>query len=113
MTGGLEAEELELETHGRRTGRPHRVRLWFAYEDGALWLRTDGDTDWLRNLRGHAACVVRIGDREIRARYEPLSDRAAGLKRLVALWRAKYGPDWVQDWYVERGREPVVLRVET
>ena len=23
-------EELELVTRGRRTGRPHRVRVWFA-----------------------------------------------------------------------------------
>ena len=108
-----QAEELELETRGRRSGRKHRVRLWFAHDDGVLWLRTDGDTDWLRNLEKAPDCVVRVGGRELRARYEPPADPAAALKRLVALWRAKYGADWVQDWYVEHGREPVTLRLET
>ncbi len=106
----FESEELELRTRGRRTGRTHTVRLWFAHEEGALWLRTDERVpDWLRSLRAHPRCTVRIGEREIPARYEPLTDRDAALRHLVAFWRAKYGPDRVQDWYVERGREPVRL----
>ena len=44
------AEEIELVTSGRRSGRPHSVTLWSAYEDGTLWLRTDSDADWYRNL---------------------------------------------------------------
>ncbi len=106
-------EELELRTRGRRTGRVHSVRLWFAYEDGALWLRADERApDWLRNLRKHPGCVVRIGDHELAARSEGVADHDTALRKLVALWRAKYGPDWVQDWFVERGREPVLLRVD-
>lgn len=105
-------EELELRTRGRRTGRIHSVRVWFAHDDGLLWLRADERApDWLRNLRKHPDCVVRIGDHELGARYEPVSDHDAALRKLVALWRAKYGPEWVQDWYVERGREPVLLRI--
>jgi len=104
------AEEVELITRGRRTGRPHAVRLWFAHEDGVLWLRTDERApDWLRNLRAHPECAVRVGGHELAARYEPVDDRERALRHLVALWRSKYGPDWVQDWYVERGREPVRL----
>lgn len=106
-------EELELRTRGRRTGRIHSVRVWFAHEDGVLWLRADERRpDWLRNLRAHPDCSVRISSHELAARYEPVADRDAALRRLVPLWRAKYGPDWVQDWYVERGREPVLLRIE-
>lgn len=109
---GQEPEELELETRGRRSGRTHRVRLWFAREDDALWLRTDVEhPDWLRNLRRGPGCVVRIGGRELRARYEPVEDREATLKHVVELWRAKYGNEWVQPWYFETGREPVKLRV--
>lgn len=103
-------EELELRTRGRRTGRIHSLRLWFAHEDGVLWLRTDERApDWLRNLRAHPECAVRVGGHELAARYEPVDDRERALRHLVALWRSKYGPDWVQDWYVERGREPVRL----
>lgn len=105
-------EELELRTRGRRSGRPRSVHLWFAREGDTLWLRTDERTpDWLRNLRAHPECTVRIGERELPARYEPLDARDAALKHVVALWRAKYGAEWVQDWYVETGREPVRLRV--
>jgi hypothetical protein len=90
----------------------HRVTVWFAHEDGVLWLRADeSEPDWLRNLKAHAECAVRIGQQELAARYEPIDDRDAALRHVVTLWRAKYGPEWVQDWYVERGREPVRLRI--
>lgn len=105
-------EELELITRGRRTGRPHSVRVWFAHADGALWLRADERTpDWLLNLREHPDCTVRIAGRRMTARYERPGDREAALRRLVELWRAKYGAEWVQPWYVEKGREPVLLRL--
>jgi deazaflavin-dependent oxidoreductase (nitroreductase family) len=106
-------EELELVTRGRRTGRPHRVRVWFAHDDGVLWLRADERTpDWLRNLRRHPDCTVRIGGRDLTARYERPADPDAALRKLVDLWRAKYGAEWVQPWYVEKGREPVLLRLQ-
>lgn len=89
------------------------MRVWFAHEDGVLWLRTDElAPDWLRNLRAHPDCIARVGEHELAARYEPLQDRDAALRHLVALWRTKYGPEWVQDWYVEKGREPVRLLIE-
>lgn len=106
-----EPEELILVTRGRRTGLDRRVRLWFAREGDRLWLRTDGATDWHRNLVAHAECRVILDGREVAARYEPSADVDADLKRLVELWRAKYGAMWVQDWYVERGRVPVKLRL--
>jgi hypothetical protein len=88
------------------------VSVWFAHEDGVLWLRADeSEPDWLRNLRAHPECTVRIGERELAARYEPIDDRDAALRRLVEQWRAKYGAEWVQDWYIEKGREPVKIRL--
>ena len=106
------AEELEIITTGRRTGRPHRVTVWFAYEPGALWLRTDRDADWLRNLEREPRARVRVADQEIDVHRERLDDEDAALRHLIALWRAKYGQEWVADWYVERGRVPVRLRLD-
>lgn len=124
-----EAEELELVTTGRVSGRPHRVRLRFAYDDGVLWLRTgerpaapdasgvrrrtksERETDWLRNLEHDPHARVRIGDAEFRATYEPSADPAADLRRAVQLLRDKYGALWVADWYLEMGRIPVKLRL--
>jgi hypothetical protein len=111
------AEELVLITGGRKTGREHRVRLWFARDEDALWLRTDSGTrhgpDWYRNLVADPRCRVLVDGEEVEAAYEPSQDLEADLKRLVTLWRAKYGAMWVQDWYVEKGRVPVRLRLAT
>jgi len=124
-----EADELELVTSGRISGRPHVVRLQFAYDDGIVWLRTgerpplpdatgvrrrdsaDRATDWLRNLEHDPRCRVRIADAEIEARYEPSVDQPADLRRAVELLRAKYGAGWVPDWYLDMGRIPVKLRL--
>ncbi len=105
------SEELELVTRGRKSGQERRVRVWYAQEGDLLWLRTDGATDWHRNLRAHPEATVVVDGAERRARYEPSANIEADLKKLVELWRAKYGAMWVQDWYVERGREPVKLRL--
>ena len=104
-----ESEELEVLTTGRRTGAPHAVKVWFAYDGGAVWLRTDSDADWLRNLERDPRCRIRVAGIETPARREPVADEAAALRELVDLWRAKYGAEWVSDWYVERGRVPVRL----
>lgn len=122
-------EELELLTVGRRSGREHAVRLAFAYEEGRLWARTEErppppdaagvrrrdrrerDPDWLRNLAAHPNARVRVGGRTLAVRYEPSPDESGDLRHVVELMRAKYGADWVEDWYVDRGRVPVKLRV--
>jgi hypothetical protein len=106
-----DAEEIELTTRGRRTGGRHTVRLWSAYDDGVLWLRSDADTDWYRNLRVDPHCHIRVDGLELDGLHERSDDETADLHRLVALWRAKYGNEWVSDWYVERGRIPVRIRV--
>ena len=105
------SEEIELVTTGRRSGRPHAVTLWSAYQHGALWLRTDSDADWYRNLLAEPRCRVRFGAHEIEGRFEPVADHERGLRQLIALWRQKYGNEWVGDWYVERGRIPLCVRV--
>ena len=105
------AEELTLETRGRRTHRPHRVTVWFAYEPPDLWLRTDGVTDWLRNLEADPSCRIDVGGHTAGARLVAVHDDPDALRRLVERRRAKYGPEWVEDWYFERGRAVVQLRL--
>jgi hypothetical protein len=106
-----DAEDLVLETRGRHTGEPHRVTIWFAYEDGDIWLRTDRATDWYRNLEREPSCRVIVGGVSYGARRVLVADEAIALRRLVDLWRDKYGAEWVADWYVERGRIPVRLQL--
>ena len=53
-----------LTTIGRRTGRPHRIEIWFAAQEGRMYLLAGGRerSDWVRNLRAHARVTVELGD---------------------------------------------------
>jgi len=125
-----DADDLVLVTTGRTSGKRHAVTLPFAYADGTVWLRTDErapapdasgvrmrtrrerDPDWLRNLEHEPRCEIQVGSVAVPAVYEPSTDVTADLRRAVELLQAKYGSGWVEDWYVDRGRVPVKLRVE-
>jgi deazaflavin-dependent oxidoreductase (nitroreductase family) len=53
-----------LSTTGRRTGRPHEIEIWFALQDGVLYLLSGGgeSSDWVRNLRAESNVSVRVGN---------------------------------------------------
>lgn len=53
---------LYLTTIGRRTGRPHRIEIWFAARDGRLYLRAGGRerADWVRNLQANPRVTVEL-----------------------------------------------------
>jgi deazaflavin-dependent oxidoreductase (nitroreductase family) len=53
-----------LTTIGRRTGRPHRIEIWFAAENGRMYLLSGRRdlSDWVRNLRANARVTVELGD---------------------------------------------------
>jgi deazaflavin-dependent oxidoreductase (nitroreductase family) len=59
-----------LTTVGRKTGKPHTTELWFAHENGNLYLLSGGgeSADWVRNLRKTPAVHVRIGSRTVAAK---------------------------------------------
>lgn len=58
-----------LTTVGRRTGKPHTIEIWFARENGRLYLLSGGgdSADWVRNLRKTHAVRVRVGTRTVDA----------------------------------------------
>jgi deazaflavin-dependent oxidoreductase (nitroreductase family) len=53
-----------LTTTGRRTGRPHRIEIWFAAHDSRVYLLSGGRerSDWVRNLQANARVTVDLGD---------------------------------------------------
>ncbi len=53
-----------LTTIGRRTGRPHRIEIWFAAQDGRVYLLSGGRerADWVRNLQANPQVTVELGD---------------------------------------------------
>jgi deazaflavin-dependent oxidoreductase (nitroreductase family) len=53
-----------LTTIGRRTGRPHRIEIWFAVHDGRLYLLSGGRerADWVRNPQATPRVTVELSD---------------------------------------------------
>lgn len=76
-----------LTTIGRRSGKPHTIEIWFARENGNLYLLSGGgdSADWVRNLRKTPAVRVRIGSRTVagRAREINASDEDTLARRLL------------------------------
>ena len=55
---------VHLTTVGRRTGRPHRIEIWFAGHDERLYVLSGGRerADWVRNLQANSRVTVELGD---------------------------------------------------
>jgi deazaflavin-dependent oxidoreductase (nitroreductase family) len=65
-----------LTTVGRKTGQPHTIEIWFARENGALYLLSGGGAaaDWVRNIRKTPAVDVRIGSRTVAAKAREVTE---------------------------------------
>lgn len=52
-----------LTTIGRRTGRPHRIEIWFGVQDGRMYLLAGGRerSDWVRNIQANPQVTVELG----------------------------------------------------
>ncbi|HEX2026168.1 MAG TPA: nitroreductase family deazaflavin-dependent oxidoreductase [Actinomycetota bacterium] len=78
-------------TVGRRTGRPHRIEIWFRARRRTLYLLSGGGdrSDWVRNLRHQPRCSVEVGSRThaARARFTLTPEEERAARRMLA---AKY-----------------------
>jgi deazaflavin-dependent oxidoreductase (nitroreductase family) len=59
-----------LTTMGRKTGRPHRIEIWFAVERGRVFLLSGGAdrADWVKNIRRNRHVRIQVGTRSVAAR---------------------------------------------
>lgn len=53
-----------LTTVGRRTGRRHRIEIWFTVDDHRIYVISGGGTrsDWVKNLLDNPAVEIEIGE---------------------------------------------------
>ena len=59
-----------LVTTGRKSGRPHRIEIWFAIENGVLYMLSGGGdgADWVRNIEKDRDVRVQVGSRTVSAK---------------------------------------------
>ena len=87
-----------LTTTGRRTGRPHRIEIWYAADGYTLYLLAGGgrSSDWVQNLCADRDVLVELGGdvRSGRARILETGDEADTARGLVF---GKYAPRYGSD----------------
>lgn len=89
---------LLLTHHGRRSGTPYQVKIWFLVEGETMYLATaNRERQWVRNVLANPAVTLRIGDATFTGRVEPVSD-AAAVEHVVDLIAAKYWYAWPFIW---------------
>lgn len=70
-----DAEYCYLTTTGRRTGRPHRIEIWFNARGSTLYLLSGGRdrSDWVRNLLANPEVTVHISGQTFHGTARPVS----------------------------------------
>lgn len=87
-----------LTTTGRRTGRPHRIEIWYAEHGDTLYLLAGGGlrSDWVQNLSMKPAVLVETDGevRQARGRIVDDSEEAMLARSLVfAKYSVRYSGD--------------------
>lgn len=91
-----------LTTRGRRTGRPHRIEIWFTVIDGTVWVCSGGGrrSDWVANLDADPSLTVEIGGHAWTAAatlHDEIGDHPAR-ERLAARYQGWQRGDPLSDW---------------
>jgi deazaflavin-dependent oxidoreductase (nitroreductase family) len=92
-----------LTTTGRRSGRPHRIEIWFGHEGGStIYLMAGGGTrsDWVANLIAAPEVTIEIGGTTFTALARVLeeAEEAAVARRLLfEKYQRTYNGD-LSDW---------------
>lgn len=107
-----EEKNCYLTTIGRKTGAPHRIEIWFALEDGNLYLLSGGrDTsDWVKNLQADPNVTVELGTNAFAGMAEVLEPGTPEDQSARELLLEKYRPydNDLDDW--GRRSLPIVIR---
>ena len=102
-----------LTTNGRRSGRPHRIEIWYGRDGDTLYLMSGGQrrSDWVQNLIADPAVTVELDGAVHTARARLLeggegaaSAVAAEAERARTLVFDKYAPRYPEDLTEWRAR---------
>ena len=102
-----------LTTTGRVSGKAHTIEIWFALENGKLYMLSGGGdrADWVKNIRKSSEVRVRVGSQTVRAKARILREGTKEDQRARELLDGKY-----QGWregkrlsFWARGSRPVAV----
>ncbi len=124
MTAGKDSVRRWLEQHasrpyaylttiGRKSGRPHRIEIWFAVHDGRMYMLSGGRdrSDWVRNLRANPHVTVELGGQQHPgvARILQQDEAEDQLARRLLVEKYRRGNE-IDDW--GRNSLPIVVEFE-
>ena len=84
----------DVTTIGRKTGRPHKIEIWFGVIDDTMYLISGNGAgaDWYRNALADPSVVVDLGGHTFTARARAVTDPDER-RRVGDLMGDKYGWD--------------------
>ena len=101
-----------LTTRGRVSSRSHTIEIWFALDQGTIYMLAGGrdGSDWVKNLMRDPNVTVRIRDVSYTglARVVERPDEDALARRIVV---AKYQPGYDED-LTDWGRDSLPIAVD-
>jgi deazaflavin-dependent oxidoreductase (nitroreductase family) len=96
------AEELQLTTVGRKSGRFTTRPVWFVQDGQTLYLLPvkGSDTEWYKNVLKSKTVRLAADGATWTAQVIPITD-APTVAHVVERFRSKYGADQVQKYYTK------------
>jgi deazaflavin-dependent oxidoreductase (nitroreductase family) len=92
--------EITITVTGRKSGRTFSIPVWFALEEGKLYLVpvTGSDTQWYKNVLSNPSIRIHAGGAEAELKVVPITDHKK-VASVVEKFRAKYGAGDVKKYY--------------
>jgi len=95
-------QTLKLTHHGRKTGKPYEVVIWFTVEGDRLYLATANvNRNWVRNVKKDPKVLLRAGGETFNGEAREITDPVER-EYVQALVQKKY-------WYMLPLLMPVLL----
>jgi deazaflavin-dependent oxidoreductase (nitroreductase family) len=103
-----------LTTTGRVTGQPHRIEIWFAIDQGTLYMLSGGRdrSDWVKNVHHDPVVTVEIRTSKSQGRARVVTDPTES-EHARTLVHDKYAPGYRGDLTSWRRRSlPIAVDLE-
>jgi len=102
---GLERDRtIDITTTGRRSGRPHRIEIWFHNLDGRIYITgLPGRRDWYANVVANPEFTFHLkqtAQADLPARARPVTDEAERREVLAEILR-RLGRNELDRWVAD------------